>query len=88
MTDTKIVQETQFPNFNIQILKSQSGLVILGCLLIVFVLQFFSQKSKGKLATSYWGGSKEKAAAARKARGQIKNPERNSVALYIGTPNK
>lgn len=68
-------------------LKTQSGLTVLACLVAVAILQIVSGFSKkGKIATSYWGGGKEKAAAARKAKKQITKPTRNSVALYIGTP--
>ncbi len=69
-------------------LKTQSGLTLIGCLVLVGIIQLSSNSSKkGKIATSYWGGSKEKAAAARKAKKQIAQVTRNNVALYIGTPN-
>jgi type IV secretory pathway TraG/TraD family ATPase VirD4 len=49
--------------------------------------KFFSATNhKGKVATSYWGGSKEKSKATDKAKKQISKPTRNSVALYVGTP--
>ena len=69
-------------------LKSQSGLVLLGCLAAVAAFQLlggFSSK-KGKIATSYWGGGKEKAQAAKKAKKQMSKTTRNNVALYVGTP--
>lgn len=69
-------------------LKTQSGLTLIGCLVLVAIIQVSSNYSKkGKIATSYWGGMKEKAAAARKAKKQIAQVTRNNVALYIGTPN-
>lgn len=69
-------------------LKTQSGLMLIGCLVLVAIIQVSSNSSKkGKIATSYWGGMKEKAAAARKAKKQIAQVTRNNVALYIGTPN-
>ncbi|MFB2834232.1 type IV secretory system conjugative DNA transfer family protein [Floridanema evergladense] len=69
-------------------LKTQSGLTLIGCLVLVAIIQVSSNSSKkGKIATSYWGGMKEKAAAARKAKKQIAQVTRNNVALYIGTPN-
>lgn len=71
----------------ISYLKTQSGLTLLACLVAVVLLQISSNLSKkGKIATSYWGGGKEKAAAARKAKKQIAKTTRNNVALYIGTP--
>ncbi|NJL10134.1 MAG: type IV secretory system conjugative DNA transfer family protein [Calothrix sp. SM1_7_51] len=70
-------------------MKSQSGLVLISCFLVIAVFQFISgRNNKGKVATSYWGGSREKSLAARKANKQISKPTRNSVALYIGTPEK
>ena len=51
----------------------------------VALLSIDGQK-KGKLSTSYWGGKREESIAKNKAIKQIKNPERNSAALYIGTP--
>lgn len=43
---------------------------------------------KGKIATSFWGGSKEKSLAAQKAKKQMTKVSRNNVALYIGTPSQ
>ena len=75
-------------NLNNQLIHSQYGLILLsGCILIV-ILHFLSQGKKGKIATSYWGGSKEKSLAQKKAIKQIANPTRNSNALYIGTPQE
>jgi type IV secretory pathway TraG/TraD family ATPase VirD4 len=69
------------------LMKSQSGLVLLGCFVSIAVSKFISGRNyKGKVATSYWGGSREKSLAARKAIHQISKPTRNSVALYVGTP--
>lgn len=85
-----ITQVPTIQNTGTQLLsyfKTQSGLTVLACLVAVAVLQISSQTSKkGKLATSYWGGGKEKAIATRQAKKQILKPTRNSVALYIGTP--
>ncbi|MBD2364234.1 type IV secretory system conjugative DNA transfer family protein [Anabaena minutissima FACHB-250] len=70
-------------------MKSQSGLVLLNCFVALAVFRVLSGGNrKGKLATSYWGGDREKSLAARKAKQQISNPTRNSVALYIGTPQQ
>jgi type IV secretory pathway TraG/TraD family ATPase VirD4 len=69
------------------LMKSQSGLVLLGCFVAIGVFKLLSGSNyKGKVATSYWGGSREKSLAARLAKKQISKPTRNSVALYIGTP--
>lgn len=68
-------------------MKSQSGLILLGCFAVMAIFQVLSgRNSKGKVATSYWGGSREKSLAARQAKKQISKPTRNSVALYVGTP--
>lgn len=70
-------------------LKSQAGLTLLGCLMAVIVFQLMGgETKKGKIATSFWGGSKEKALAAQKAKKQMAHVSRNNVALYIGTPVK
>ncbi|NJO64990.1 MAG: type IV secretory system conjugative DNA transfer family protein, partial [Richelia sp. RM2_1_2] len=69
------------------LMKSQSGLVLLGCFASIGIFRLISGNNhKGKVATSYWGGSREKSQAARKAKKQIFKPTRNSVGLYVGTP--
>lgn len=66
---------------------SPMGLLIGGIVIFLVVARFFNQGDKaGKVATGYWGGAKEKSKAAKKAKNQIKNPKRNSVAFYVGTP--
>ncbi|BAZ37597.1 transfer complex protein TrsK-like protein [Calothrix sp. NIES-4101] len=78
------LQIERLPN----LMKSQSGLMLLACLCVIALLKLFSQtNNKSKVATSYWGGSKEKSKATRKAKTQMAKPTRNSVALYIGTPH-
>jgi type IV secretory pathway TraG/TraD family ATPase VirD4 len=73
----------------VNLMKSQSGLLLLGCFIVIAVCQFLSGSNyKNKVATSYWGGSPEKSRAARKAKKQVTKPTRNSVALYVGTPVK
>ena len=62
----------------------QLGLMLL--LLGGVALLSIDGQKKGKLSTSYWGGKREETIAKNKAVKQIKNPERNSAALYIGTP--
>ncbi|BAY95211.1 MULTISPECIES: type IV secretory system conjugative DNA transfer family protein [unclassified Tolypothrix] len=72
-----------------ELMKSQSGLVLLSCLIALAIFRVLSGGNrKGKLATSYWGGGREKYLAARKAKQQISNPTRNWAALYIGTPQQ
>lgn len=69
-------------------LKSPTGLTLLGCLVAVVAFQVMGGGTKkGKIATSYWGGGKEKARAAVLAKKQIAAVSRNNVALYIGTPS-
>ena len=69
------------------LMKSESGLILMGCFLAIAIFNFLSKSNhKGKVATSYWGGKSEKNKAKRKAKRQIAKPVRNSVALYVGTP--
>ncbi|MGB3756521.1 MAG: type IV secretion system DNA-binding domain-containing protein [Rivularia sp. (in: cyanobacteria)] len=69
------------------LMKSESGLILIGCFLAIAIFNFLSNSNyKGKVATSYWGGKSEKNKAKRKAKKQIAKPVRNSVALYVGTP--
>ena len=69
------------------LMKSESGLILMGCFLAIAIFNFLSGSNyKGKVATSYWGGKSEKNNAKRKAKRQIAKPVRNSVALYVGTP--
>ena len=69
------------------LMKSQSGLVLLGCFASIGIFKLISGSNyKGKVATSYWGSSREKSQAAKKAKKQISKPIRNSVGLYVGTP--
>lgn len=71
------------------LMKSQSGLVLLSCFVAIGIFKLLSGANyKGKVATSYWGGNREKARAKRKAKKQIAQPTRNSVALYVGTPSQ
>ncbi|WP_321572288.1 hypothetical protein [Calothrix sp. PCC 6303] len=85
------LQIERLPN----LIKSQSGLMLLACLSAILLRSHFvnafskllsESNNKGKVATSYWGGSKEKSKATNKAKKQILKPTRNSAALYIGTP--
>ncbi|HAA32004.1 MAG TPA: hypothetical protein DCE56_35255, partial [Cyanobacteria bacterium UBA8553] len=60
---------------------SPMGLLIGGIVIFLVVARFFNNGEKaGKVATGYWGGGKEKSKAAKKAKKQIQNPKRNSVA--------
>lgn len=69
------------------LLTSQTGLVLCSCLVAAVVLQLVGGSSKkGKIATSFWGGFREKAIAAKKAKKQMSKVTRNNVALYVGMP--
>jgi type IV secretory pathway TraG/TraD family ATPase VirD4 len=82
-TPAQSLQIERLPN----LMKSQSGLLLFGCFVVIGVFKLVSGRNyKGKVATSYWGGSREKSRATRKAICQISKPTRNSVALYVGTP--
>ncbi len=79
-------QNSQFDKLS-NLMKSQSGLVLLGCFASISIFKLISGSNyKGKVATSYWGGSREKSQATKKAKKQIAEPIRNSVGLYVGTP--
>jgi type IV secretory pathway TraG/TraD family ATPase VirD4 len=66
--------------------KTPSGMMLIGALVGFGILQLLSDGKKGKIATGYWGNTKEKNVAKKKAKKQISQIKRNSVSLYIGTP--
>jgi type IV secretory pathway TraG/TraD family ATPase VirD4 len=71
------------------VLKSPTGLLLLGLLAAFGILSFLSESGKkGKLSTSYFGGAAEKARAKKKAKQQLAKPNRNNVALYVGCPRE
>ncbi|MBW4434323.1 MAG: type IV secretion system DNA-binding domain-containing protein [Pelatocladus maniniholoensis HA4357-MV3] len=71
------------------LLKSQSGLMLLGCLVVIAIFSWLSSHhKKGKVATSYWGGASQKATARKKATEQMNKTTRNNVALYVGMPEE
>ena len=63
-----------------------NGLALLGALGVYIVMKVLlgDGSNKKKIATSYWGGSKETTKAKKKALQQIANPKCDSAALYIG----
>jgi len=63
-----------------------NGLTVLGMLGAYILMRVFfgDSSNKKKIATSYWGGSKEINTAKKKALIQIANPKCDSAALYIG----
>ena len=66
---------------------SPTGLVIGGCALFLVAANFLGRgNKKGKVATGYWGGSKEKGKAHQKAKKQMSKVTRNNVSLYVGMP--
>ena len=69
-------------------LQSKNGLVLLGCVVIIAVFSLRGNRKQGKLATSRFGGGKEKSAARKRAFKQLKERKRNAVALYIGKPTR
>jgi len=84
----EIVNQLQNPNhpwgkYTSQFLTPQ-GIFLLGVLLFVFFQDKLSGRKKGKLATSYFGNSREIAKAKKKAFQQIKSPKCDSACLYIG----
>lgn len=63
-----------------------SGLAVVSMLAAYILMRvcFGDGSNKKKIATSYWGGAKETAAAKKKALQQINSPKCDSAALYIG----
>ena len=59
-------------------------------LLLVFVplllWLYRNPSNKGKIATSYWAGSKEKTACKKTAMKQIQKPRKNEYCLYVNPP--
>lgn len=71
------------------ILKSSNNLMLIGGIAALILLSTLgsNRKNRSKLATSYFGGRKEKLRAQKKALKQMRKRKRNEVALYIGKPN-
>ena len=69
-------------------LQSKNGLVLLGCVVIIVIFSLRGNRKQGKLATSRFGGGKEKSAARKRAFKQLKERKRNAVSLYIGKPTR
>jgi ATP-dependent protease Clp ATPase subunit len=67
---------------------SKTGMMLLVCGGAFIALSIFGGDKKGKTATGYWAGRKEKVKAAKKAAKQMAKVTRNSVSLYIGCPAK
>lgn len=66
------------------LLISSQGLMLLGGIGLLLLLQLFSNGKKGRFATSYWGGAKEISQAKKKALKQISSPKCDSASLHIG----
>lgn len=64
--------------------KSESGLLLLGCLVAVGALCVLDGSRKGRFASGRFGKAKEKAAARRVANKQMCQGKPNAVSLYIG----
>jgi type IV secretory pathway TraG/TraD family ATPase VirD4 len=67
---------------------SQTGIMLICCAISFVALQIFSGEKKGKTATGYWAGAKERIKAAKQAAKQMTATTRNNVSLYIGCPAK
>jgi type IV secretory pathway TraG/TraD family ATPase VirD4 len=84
------VEQLQNPNHEIgkytHHFLTPNGLALLGALGVYIVMKVLlgDGSNKKKIATSYWGGSKETTKAKKKALQQIANPKCDSAALYIG----
>ena len=81
---TKPPQDDQFSQYTDKLMTPQ-GLSIVGGIGVLLLMQAFGGgNNKNKIANGYWGGTKEIATAKKKALKQIKSPECDSAALYIG----
>ncbi|MEM7063405.1 MAG: type IV secretion system DNA-binding domain-containing protein [Cyanobacteria bacterium P01_B01_bin.77] len=69
-------------------LQSKNGVILLGCVVIIAIFSLRGNRKQGKLATSRFGGGKEKSAARKRALKQLKERKRNAVSLYIGKPTR
>ncbi|WP_219907694.1 type IV secretory system conjugative DNA transfer family protein [Aphanothece hegewaldii] len=91
MKGIPLIAQNQAVNTNplIQPLLSPTGLGLLSAFGAVGLLSLLEgQAQKGKLSTSYWAGEQEKARAKAIANTQINQPQRDSVAAYVGTPEE
>ncbi|MEC4804081.1 MAG: type IV secretion system DNA-binding domain-containing protein [Jaaginema sp. PMC 1079.18] len=68
------------------LITSPTGWTLLGLVVLASLLSLGDNGKKGKLSTSYFGGTTPKKRAKTKAIAQIKHPKRNSVSLYVGCP--
>jgi type IV secretion system protein VirD4 len=63
-------------------------ILVLGCvLLFLILLQFFTRKRR-HLTTARWAGLREKLAAVRRAKDQLRSYKIDDVILWCGTPPK
>lgn len=84
VTTTKPSNSTDFSKYTDKFMTPQ-GLSIVGAIGVLFLLQMFGGgNNKNKVATGYWGSTKEINAAKKKAVKQIESPKCDSAALYIG----
>lgn len=90
---TKVFAQTSIPTSQdsleplLGLFKSQNGAIFIGCLVMVLLFAWLGRgNQKRVLGTAFWGGSREKAKAQKKAQKQMATIKRNSVALYVGTP--
>lgn len=67
-------------------LYSSSGLVILGCFVVLVVLGSKGQRKKGRLARGFFGGKPEKERARKTALHQMRERQHNAASLWIGQP--
>jgi hypothetical protein len=68
-------------------LQTEEGLVLLGAVGLLLLLQLFGNGSnKNKVARGRWAGAKEKSSATKLALAQRKAKKHNAVSLYLGTP--
>jgi type IV secretory pathway TraG/TraD family ATPase VirD4 len=67
------------------ILLSSNGLLLLTCVVGLGAVSLYDNR-KSRLATSRWSNGKEKSVARKQAQRQMKERQRNAVALYVGRP--
>jgi type IV secretory pathway TraG/TraD family ATPase VirD4 len=81
-------QTTEQPSFQpiIQYTQKNPSIFFLPVALILMLWLNRSTSNKGKIATSYWAGKKEKEACQKDATAQLKNPKKNDYCLYVNPP--
>ncbi|OKH45300.1 transfer complex protein TrsK [Calothrix sp. HK-06] len=84
VTATKPAQNFDFSKYTEPFMTPQYGAMAVGIAALVILSKLSGGNNKNKIASGYWGGAKEIAAAKKKGISQINSPKCDSAALYIG----